>query len=181
MKLKAAVVCGAVVALAVPSIASAAPSENKVTGGGQYLVPEDGGPGSTLAFTAQGTAETARGQIQQQLRADDGSKTTRHGTVTCVDVQGTTAKLAGLWRDGTPWQLYVQDNGEGAAADNDLLGFVEEDNDDTCDFDPPEEPAELGRGNIQVHKSKGSKSRKRAAAQQKASWTQALQLAKIGL
>src|SRR4051812_31886581 len=105
MKVKAVLVCGVAAAAFVP-VAHAAPAQNKVTGGGQFLVPAGGGAGSTIAFTAQGTADAAKGQIQLQDRS--GSPTVRrHGTVQCVDVMGNTAKIGGTWRDGSTFHLYA--------------------------------------------------------------------------
>jgi hypothetical protein len=176
MKIKAAVVAGVVVALAVPALAGAA-SENKVTGGGQFLVPTDGGAGSTIAFTAQGTADGAKGQIQTQDRSGD-AKVNRHGTVDCVAVTGNTAKIAGTWRNGDFFHLYVEDNGQGSkatGADGLVLDYDADDN--ACDFDTPDETSDLGRGNIKVHSSGGSSSR----SSQKAAWTQSLKLAGFSL
>jgi hypothetical protein len=178
VKLKAAVVCGAVVALAVPAIAGAAQAENKVTGGGQFLVPTDGGAGSTIAFVAQGTQDAAKGQIQTQDRSGD-AKVNRHGTVQCVAVTGNTAKIAGTWRNGSFFHLYVEDNGQGSkavGADGLVLDYDADDN--QCDFDTPDETSDLGRGNIKVHSGDSGSSSK---SSQKASWTKALTLAKLTL
>lgn len=120
------------------------------TGGGQILFSSDGGAGNTIAFTAQGTADGARGQVQYVNRegGKGRSQVVKHGTVTCIDAEGTVARIAGEWRDGGTFGLYVQDNGEGAAADNDVVTIVPGVSD--CDFDDPDSPTMLARGNAQV-------------------------------
>ena len=124
--------------------------QDAATGGGQILFSTDGGAGNTIAFTAQGTAEAAKGQVQYVNReAGTGqSQVVQHGTVTCIDVQGTIARISGTWRDGGAFGLYVQDNGEGSAAENDVVTVVPGVSD--CDFDDPDEFTALGRGNAQV-------------------------------
>lgn len=45
----------------------------------------------------------------------EGGQTVHHGTVSCLAVSGTIAKISGAWADGGSFGIYVQDNGEGAA------------------------------------------------------------------
>jgi hypothetical protein len=122
--------------------------EDAATGGGQILVG-DKGAGDTVAFTAQGTAEAAKGQVQYVDRegGTGQGQTVMHGTVTCIDVQGNIARIAGTWRDGGSFGLYVEDNGEGDGTDMiqitpNLTDCAEDRGDD--------EPTGLARGNAQV-------------------------------
>ena len=152
MKLKITLTTVAAVALALPLVASAGSSTDRATGGGQVLIGTRGGAGDTIAFTAHDRATNA-GQIQYIDRTAIG-QTRYHGTVLCVDVMGNTALIAGTWRNqgAGNFNLYVEDNGEGAGA-NDMI-FIEEMADNpTCDFDEPDEADQLAlaRGNVQVY------------------------------
>ena len=137
-------------AFALTATGATATQQDAATGGGQILFSSDGGAGNTIAFTAQGTADAARGQVQYVNReAGKGqAQVVQHGTVTCIDVQGTIARIAGEWRDGGTFGLYVQDNGEGKAAESDVVTVVPGVSE--CDFDDPDEFTALGRGNAQV-------------------------------
>ena len=136
-------------ALALSGASAFAGQEDAATGGGQILVGTEGGAGDTIAFTAQGTTEAAKGQVQYVDR-DGGTgqgQTVMHGTVECIDVQGNEARIAGTWRDGGSFGLYVQDNGEGDGSDMialtpDLTDCAEDREDD--------DPTGLARGNAQV-------------------------------
>jgi hypothetical protein len=136
------------VALALSGANAFAGQEDAATGGGQILVG-DKGAGDTVAFTAQGTADAARGQVQYVDRegGTGQGQTVMHGTVTCIDVQGNVARIAGEWRDGGTFGLYVQDNGEGDGSDmiavTPNLTDCAEDRDDN-------DPTGLARGNAQV-------------------------------
>ena len=135
------------VALALSGVSASAGQGDAATGGGQIAVSTDGGAGSTIAFTAQAVGDAARGQVQYVNREGD-EQVVQHGTVNCIDVQGTEARIAGTWRDGGSFGLYVQDNGEGGDATDmialtpDLTG-CESDRDDN-------DPVALARGNAQV-------------------------------
>ncbi|HUR84291.1 MAG TPA: hypothetical protein VMY78_03025, partial [Solirubrobacteraceae bacterium] len=148
MKLKAAVVCGAVVALAIPVTASAG-NGDKATGGGQVLLG-DSGKASTIAFTAQGTTETAKGQVQFIDRsAGAGQNQTKyHGVVDCIEVTGNSAIIGGYRKKGDPndpetrFVLRVTDNGEPNQG-QDLIQFDNEsDAADTCGDDNDDSPPE---------------------------------------
>lgn len=119
------------------------------TGGGQVDVGTSG-PGDTIAFTAKGTIDDAKGQVQYVDRENGRNVSIQHGTVSCIDAQGTVAKIAGEWRDGGTFQLYVEDNGEGKAGVGDVVAIMDGPNE--CEFDDPEESpdAALARGNAQV-------------------------------
>ena len=166
--------------------AAAAPAVEKVTGGGQIIADGAKGPGDTIAFTAQRAAadsDAARGQLQFNQRST-GLKT--HGIVDCLDVvsrsdEGGMAVLGGCYRDepAQRFRVYVTDNGQGSAAENDLVMFeVVDESDDRADCEPEDDSFEdlpvLGRGNVKIHKEGTSSSS--AKAQQK-SYTQALKLA----
>jgi hypothetical protein len=153
LKVKLTLVCAAVAALAIPIAASAGSGTDRATGGGQVLIGT-GGAGDTVAFTAQGTSEAARGEVQYVDREGGTGvgQTVRHGRVSCLRVEGNTAKIAGTWDQGGSFQLLVVDNGEGALAENDLV-TVQNAQDPTCDEedDDDEGPTALARGNAQVY------------------------------
>lgn len=133
-------------------MASAAPAP-KTTGGGQVMVGTKGA-GDTIAFTAQGGSDGVKGQIQYVDR-EGGSgqgQTTYHGQPACLDVAGNVAKVAGTWRDGGTFQLYVEDNGEGKDS-TDVVTLLQGEP-ASCDFDEPadDEKVALARGNAQVHR-----------------------------
>lgn len=147
-------------AFAVPAAAEAAPSEMKVTGGGKTI------DGETIAFVAQGNAETAKGQVQY----NDHNGTKQHGTVTCVvtgpvdwdddgvaDARGY--EIVGVLRDGvTQFNIKGTDGGEptdGAGGDTIAYGTGSEDGE--CDLEPAEDYEELpalAHGNIKIHKTR---------------------------
>ena len=158
--MKRIVISGAVLALAVggAGVSQAEPAMYKVTGGGQIIVDTDempaaGGPGETIAFNARsvGATEAANGQLQ--YNSHDGVKF--HGVVSCLVVEGPRATFAGVITkgdgEGEPFQVDVLDNGEGAGSDDAILLTTP----DADDCSEPEDPTmQLGRGNVQVHKSK---------------------------
>lgn len=127
-----------------------AAQQDAATGGGQVLVGSEGGPGSTIAFTARGTAEDAKGQVQYVNREQGTgqSQVVQHGTVECIDVTENTARISGVWRDGGTFGLYVQDNGEGSSGGGDIVTVVPDPN--GCNFSKPDETWALARGNAQV-------------------------------
>lgn len=136
-------------ALALSGSTAFAGQEDAATGGGQILVGSEGGAGDTIAFTAQGTADAAKGQVQYVDRegGTGQGQVVQHGTVTCIDVQGNVARIAGEWRDGGTFGLFVEDNGEGDGTDMialtpDLADCAEDREDD--------DPTGLARGNAQV-------------------------------
>ena len=137
-------------AFLVPTFASAG-QQDAATGGGQVNIGSRGGAGDTIAFTAKGTADDASGQVQYVDR-EEGGQTVLHGTVTCLIVDGSTARIEGKWRDdedGT-FGIFVQDNGEGAnASGSDIVALVPEepmcDEDNDSNYDTA-----LARGNAQV-------------------------------
>jgi hypothetical protein len=143
-------------ALALPAVAFAAPASEKVTGGGQLTEMGQMGPGIQIAFTAQESATGLKGQFQYNDRVAGA----RHGVVNiCLEAMGDEqgngmATFAGTYRDGSFFKVTVTDNGEGNAAQDDVIVYEEPDDEPSCD-----EPAEggemaLGRGNAQVHKPK---------------------------
>ena len=151
MKRRTITIMGLTLAVAIPVAAAQAGSpRDRATGGGQFAVSLQGA-GNTIAFTAQNTSssgDAATGQVQYIQRVDGQDKL--HGTVSCLRVSGNTAKIAGTGRDGRAFQLYVVDNGQGAAAGNDMISFQYADQ-ATCDFDPGSNVPELARGNAQVY------------------------------
>ena len=81
-------------ALALSGTSALAGQQDAARGGGQILVGSEGGAGSTIAFTAEGTADAARGQVQYVDRSGE-EQVVQHGTVGCIDVQGNIARIAG--------------------------------------------------------------------------------------
>ena len=152
MTFRLAVVGAAVVALAVPAAASAGEGD-KTTGGGQVLVGARGA-GDTIAWTAQQKGDAVKGNVQYQDREGGTGKghTTYHGTVACVDAIGNVAQVAGVWRDGGQFHIYIEDNGEGGNAPNDIVTITPMATNPTCSEDEPddEDKIALARGNAQV-------------------------------
>ena len=143
----------AVLAVAVPvGSAIAGSGTDRATGGGQILISSDGkGAGDTIAFSARAGS---LGQIQYVDRTGGTGvgQTATHGTVTCIEAVGNTAKLAGKFRDGRSFTLLVVDNGEGANASNDTMALQFTD-DPTCDREDGDDEGstDLARGNAQVY------------------------------
>lgn len=139
----------AAAALLVTGVASAGPGD-AATGGGQTLVGTKGA-GNTIAFTAKGTIDAGDGQVQfvDRSAGKGPDQVVHHGTVSCLDVMDNVAKIAGTWNDGGTFGIYVEDNGQGSGADDDVVTMVDA---DACDFDDPEDDAKtsLARGNVQV-------------------------------
>jgi hypothetical protein len=185
---KRILVGGAVLALGISSMGLAqAQSGFKVTGGGQTITNADAdaggssavrGPGDTFGFNAQAvdgdTDDAAKGQfntIQRDAEATVGRGKGEHikGAVTClVALEGGeqgAARFGGVVRgqesasDPLLFAVDVTDNGEGNAADDDVIVFRTfrqselEDNENACDQEPENEQDEviLARGNVQVH------------------------------
>lgn len=190
MKLRMILAGATVAALAVPVVAGAAPAVTKVTGGGQTLVDSEGNSlgKDTIGFNAQTDGTNHKGQVQFVDRADDGSQTQYHGDVTCISLARETnedgsqgdpipnaAVITGKWRKingktappagAAFFELYVQDNGEGANASGADIVTMQPHlaADPGCSTSAPadEDVVELARGNVQFHKGKPA-SRKRS-------------------
>ena len=164
MKLKIGFTVAAVAALALSSVSATAGSGDKATGGGQTLVGTNGGPGSTIAFTAQqgtGDSTSAKGQVQY-IERDNTAVVARgqgdkfHGVVDCLEVDGDFAVIGG-YRKGGPstadrFVLRVVDNAEPNQG-QDLIQFDSESEDLRCgdgDAEEPDMEFNLARGNAQV-------------------------------
>lgn len=163
----------AVIGLAVAGMgtSSAAPSENKVTGGGQYfdIGEEPTGAGNTIAFQAQGVGDgsPARGQIQYVGRSGENAGDKFHASdITCFLVVGNMATIVGTDRAGQEFRLDLVDNGEGSTgsadmilvdrnltSDNPLTPGNEDESD--CNTRQDDQLPVHARGNVQVHKAKG--------------------------
>jgi hypothetical protein len=169
--------------LAVPVAAGAADYKlDKVTGGGQIiLTSHEGGPGQTIALNAQNLEQgsfDARGKVQY----NDHAGVKRHLEVDCLRVlrnedsddpeeRTNMAVLGGDYQaDVDPglenFRVYVTDNGQGNAAENDVIVF-DWDASEGCEESDEDEftgDGELGRGNVKIHKAgPKSTSRKRSA------------------
>jgi hypothetical protein len=148
---------GAVAAalLLLAPLAAIAGDNDKVTGGGQILFATKGA-GNQISFTAQQKGSEATGQIQTIDRSGGKGRAQVkfHGVVDCIEAQGNMAKVGGHKKDGTQrFTLFVIDNGQGAAAENDGIAFKKGTAaDPTCeiDDDDDDELSALGRGNAQV-------------------------------
>lgn len=179
MRIRNFLIAAAVLSLAIPGFASAArqagPTE-KVTGGGQvfFTFGTNGGApstdepvtgaGDTIAFTAQETGGVARGQVQfiDRSGGTGQGQVKLHGTVTCVEVDGNTARIGGVATRnddesrGNTFQMLVTDNGEGASnVEGDQIAFQFVANPD-CGEQDGEDDAQttLARGNVQVHETR---------------------------
>jgi hypothetical protein len=182
--LKRVVVSTAVLALGIGGVGLAqAQSGFKVTGGGQALATSDGssvrGPGDTYGFNAQDLdgnpmTDAAKGQFTT-IQRTSGATTARgrgeqvRGEVNClVPLSGGedgAARFGGVVRgqedaiDPLLFAVDVTDNGEGNAADDDMIVFRTfrqselDDNENACDMEPEDEQEEtiLARGNVQIH------------------------------
>ena len=183
MKLRIVIALSAVVSLALAAVAFAAPSPYKVTGGGQILASADSsgvkGPGDTISFqaniAAQGlnnTPETVSGAVNvidrnPSATTKKGQGTHYKGTVNCAflasdsTLGGGYVELYGNARNtktdaSVPFQLRIQDNGQGA--DNtDAIEFTTNP-DETCGENQEQEPPTLflARGNAKIHKQNPS-------------------------
>ena len=150
----AAVALSVVAMLAMTTGATADSKTDRATGGGQILFSTNPGAGNTIAFTAQGTADAAKGQVQfiDRSAGNGRSQVKYHGDVTCIIAEGNTAKIAGVLRNGDFFNLYVQDTGEGHD-NSDPIFFDSMVDTPDCDFDVPSDNdlEALARGNAQVH------------------------------
>jgi hypothetical protein len=149
----------ALTAIAVAPAAFAGSGTDRATGGGQYVVGSSDftGAGSTISFTAQGTASKATGEVQSVLRSGgtgQGGQAT-HYDVTCLLVTGSFADIEGHEKGGTaPFTLYVLDNGAGTApgeSDTDGLMFSQAGNQVCDETDSRKANEALARGNAQVY------------------------------
>jgi len=159
MKIKLGLTAAMVAALALPLAASAG-NVDKTTGGGQILFASKGA-GNTIAFTAQGTSEAAKGEVRFIDRSGgNGREQVKYfGDVKCIQVEGTVAKVAGTLRNGDSFNLYAEDTGEGNGNADPIYFDGMADTPD-CDFDDPDsdDMQALARGNAQVRDGDGSSS-----------------------
>ena len=158
MKLKHVCAVAGVALLAIPVSGAVAGNGDKATGGGQVLLG-DSGKRSTIAFTAQGTTEAAKGQVQFIDRSAGAGRNQvkYHGVVDCIEVTGNTASIGG-YRKGEPadtadrFALRVVDNGEPNQG-QDMIQFDDmTDETNTCGDDEEDDAPEfaLAKGNAQV-------------------------------
>jgi len=155
LKLKMTVAIAGLAALAISSGTAVAGNGDKVTGGGQVIFSEGDVKASTIAFTAQGTTDTAKGQVQFINRAAGAGRdqVKYHGVVDCLEVMDNYGIIGGYERGNTEnrFALRVLDGGEpnqGA----DMMQFDNETEDNACgESDYDEDPEfSLARGNAQV-------------------------------
>jgi hypothetical protein len=143
-----------VVALSVTAASAGSPND-RVTGGGQTLIGTTGA-GNTIAFTAQGNSDAAKGQVQVVDRSGGTgqAQTKFHGIVDCLTVDGSMAEIYGHKSEDPSdvFAVYVVDNGEGAMAENDIVA-LNDDPKSPCEIkdDDDKGTMELGRGNAQVY------------------------------
>jgi hypothetical protein len=156
MKLKVGILAAVAVLFGATAFAATQGSDrDRVTGGGQINVDTDGGAGDTIAFVIQGAGSDVIGQFQHVDRSGGTGQggDSWHGSPTCLEVMGNMAKaVIERTDDGSLYELILVDNGQGSAAENDIVtlttdeepGCGEDDNDD-------DSQTELGRGNIQIY------------------------------
>lgn len=185
MRIRFGVVAGVIAALAFSVSAVAAPTPFKITGGGQTFATadyEDGiqGPGDTITFQAfipaQGTSEDSTGQVNiiDRTPGEGGKGDHFRGRVECSFLQsdpltgGGYAELRGVGiKDDVErnFLIRIQDNGQGSAAEADLVEFelgtgdipqCEDSRDDQGDEGPQ---MTLARGNAKIHKQNPSTSK----------------------
>lgn len=171
MRIRNFLIAAAVLSLAIPSLASAGSPNDRATGGGQIFFNFDSGSsdpvdgaGDTIAFTAQEGRNGVKGQVQfiDRTGGTGQGQVKLHGTVTCLEVNGNTARIGGTATrtddpDRTAFELLVIDNGEGAAnvqGDQIALAFVDS---PECSEDDEDDDAQttLARGNAQVYDAEG--------------------------
>lgn len=172
MKLKHICAVAGMALVAIPASAAIAGNGDKATGGGQVLLG-DSGKASTIAFTAQGTTDSAKGQVQFVERSAGAGRNQEkyHGVVDCIEVTGNMAIIGGFERGGDAeneadrFVLRVQDNGEPNQG-RDLIQFDDQsDAADTCGDDDEDDAPEfaLARGNAQVRDGDGSNPQQRGS------------------
>jgi hypothetical protein len=160
MKTKFALAFALAGALAIPAGSAIAGNGDKATGGGKVIMSDDDVKASTIAFTAQGTTDVAKGQVQFIDRsAGAGQNQVKyHGVVDCLEVTGNRAIIGGFRKKGDPadeedrFVLRVVDNGEPNQG-QDLIQFDNEtEAADTCGDDDDDTNPEfaLANGNAQV-------------------------------
>jgi hypothetical protein len=188
MKVRIGVLVGAIAALGVATAADAAPSPYKVTGGGQTFLTADAqdgvkGPGDTITFQAfiptSGEQTPATGQVNI---IDRGGEVKEHfrGTVQCAFLEtdgtgGGYAELHGVGRkgddEGRTFVVRIRDNGQGAAAEDDLVDF-ELDTTTQCEDAEEQDPSmTLARGNAKIHKENSGASKSSSAKSKSSSTT----------
>ena len=171
MKLKHVCAVAGLALFAIPVSGAVAGNGDKATGGGKVLFSDDDVKASTIAFTAQGTTEAAKGQVQFIDRSAGAGRdqTKYHGVVDCIEVVGNAALIGGFRKgaeDPTDpddrFVLRVQDNGEPNQG-QDMIQFDEEteqDAADTCGDDDDEDDLTpefaLANGNVQVREGDSS-------------------------
>ena len=181
MKIKRACALAAAAALVVPASVAIAGNGDKATGGGQVLLGSSGKM-STIAFTAQGTVDDAKGQVQFIDRsAGAGREQVKyHGVVDCIEVTGNTAIIGGYAKKpatGDRFVLRVVDNGEGDGTD--LVQFDNVNPPDECGDDDDDTPPEweLAHGNAQVRDGDSANPQQQQSSTM--SYTTALKLARL--
>jgi hypothetical protein len=146
---------GALLAAVPATVALGGSTTDRATGGGQILVST--GAGDTVAFTAQGTTDAAKGEVQIVDRTGGigQGQTVFHGDVICMEAENGMAEI-GYRPKGDPAgdvdQLYVVDNGEPNQG-NDIV-VIEENFDSLCDLQNDSDDdgtVALARGNAQVY------------------------------
>jgi hypothetical protein len=144
-------------ALAINSGTAVAGNGDKVTGGGQILLGTDPEKaGNTIAFTAQGTVDAAKGRVTFIDRSGGTGQAQEkfHGIVDCIEVTDNYGIVGGYRRgdEGDRFDLRVVDNGEPGAG-FDMIAFDLDNPDVECgdeEADNEEPEMALGRGNVQV-------------------------------
>jgi hypothetical protein len=203
MTRKAVLAITAILALALAAVAMAAPAPYKVTGGGQTFangdIGQDGkptvqGPGNTISFQAS-IAQQGESPASGSVNIIDRSGGGGHfkGTVECAylasnDTGGGYAELRGHGRKGNSttdqtFLVRIMDNGQGAAADNDMVEFDTNNPPLDCSNDTSGNSFSmtLGRGNATIHKVNPSTTKSNKSSKTSTTSTTSLTSLKLGL
>jgi hypothetical protein len=193
MKVRIGVLVGAIAALGLSSVADAAPSPYKVTGGGQALttMTSDGvqGPGDTITFQAfipaTGVSDASTGKVNIIDRTEGGSGQGDHfrGAVECtfLETDGLGGGYVELYGTGIKddverdFVVRIRDNGQGDAADPDQIEFDLTVNEPPCEDSREDEEDVpeffLARGNAKIHKENSGATKSSSAKSKSTSTT----------
>ena len=184
MKVRLGVLVGAIAALGLSSVADAAPSPFKVTGGGQALTTADSngvkGPGDTITFQAfiptTGMSEDSTGKVNiiDRVEGEGGQGDHFKGVVECtfLETDGMGGGYVELYGSGIKddvsrdFVVRIRDNGQGAAAEADQIEFDTSVQEPTCEDSREDENDVpeffLARGNAKIHKENSGASKSSA-------------------
>ena len=193
MKVRSGVLLGAIAALGLATVADAAPSPYKVTGGGQALASADSsgvkGPGDTITFQAfipaTGVSQDSTGRVNiiDRTEGEGGKGDHFRGTVDCtfLETDGLGGGYVELYGTGIKddaardFVVRIRDNGQGDAAEPDQIEFDLTVNEPPCEDSREDEEDVpeffLARGNAKIHKENSGASKSSSAKSKSTSTT----------